>query len=85
MRYSSLQRYYRDEVNDSANENNDGNNYRINDNKTITSKYFEHLTKVIENTPDNENRLYAEVVVPLKYLSNCWSALEIEYDLSWSR
>ena len=30
----SLWNYYRDEVNDSANENNDGNNFRINTNKT---------------------------------------------------
>ena len=36
----SLWNYYRDEINDSANENNDANNYRIN-NKTTASKYFE--------------------------------------------
>ena len=33
----SLWNCYRDEVNDSANENNDGNNFRINNNKTTRS------------------------------------------------
>ena len=33
--------YYRDEVNDSANENDDANNYKINTDKTTTSKLFE--------------------------------------------
>ena len=33
--------YYRDNVNDSANENNDANNHRINNNKTTASKSFE--------------------------------------------
>ena len=42
----SLWNYYRDEVNDSANENNDGNNYRINNNKT-TSKSFEYNINII--------------------------------------
>ena len=43
-------------------------------------------------TPHNDNRLDAEVVVPLKYLSNFWKSLdspllncEIELHLSWSR
>ena len=40
----SLWNDYRDKVNDSANENNDANNYRINNNKTTTSKYFEYTT-----------------------------------------
>ena len=38
--------YYRDEVNDNANETNT-DNYRINNNKTITSKSFEYNTKLI--------------------------------------
>ena len=38
----SLWNYYRDEVNDSANENNDGNNFTINNNKTATSKSLEY-------------------------------------------
>ena len=38
MRSGILWNYYRDKVNDSANENNDANNYRINNNKTTASK-----------------------------------------------
>ena len=48
--------------------------------------------KKIGSTPANSDRLDAEVVVPLKYLSNFWRSLdlsltnrEIELDLSWSR
>ena len=39
----SLWNHYRDELNDSAIENNNANN-RINKNKTITSKSFEYKT-----------------------------------------
>ena len=69
----SLWSYYRDEVNDSPNENNDGNNYRINNKKTA-SKSFEYKSKIIGRTPNNNSRLNAEVV-PLKYLSNFWNLL----------
>ena len=44
----SLWNYYGDEINDSANENNDTDNYGINNNKTTTSKSFEYKTKIIE-------------------------------------
>ena len=65
----SLWNYYRDEINDSAIEkNNDGN--RINNDKTITSKSFDYKTKSIGSTPNDNDILDAEVVVPLKY-SNC--------------
>ena len=47
---------------------------------------------MIGNTPDDNNILDTEVAVPLKYLSNFWSSLdlplincEIELDLSWSK
>ena len=70
MTSGSLWNYYRDEVNDSANENNDGNNFRISNNKTTTSKSFEYKTKLIGCTPNNDSRLDAEVVIPLKYLSD---------------
>ena len=40
----SLWNYYRDEVNETANENNDANNYKVN-NKTITSKSFKYKKK----------------------------------------
>ena len=61
--------YYRDETDDDENENHN-NYYRLNNNKTITSKSFKYKARIIGSTPDNGNRLNAEVVVPLKYLSN---------------
>ena len=65
----SLWNYYRDEINDSAIEkNNDGN--RINNDKTITRKSFDYKTKSKGSTPNDNDILDAEVVVPLKY-SNC--------------
>ena len=42
----SLWNYYRDEVNDSANENNSANDYRINNDKTI-SKSFKYKAKIM--------------------------------------
>ena len=69
MTSGSLWNYYRDEVNDDVNENNVANNM-INNNKTITSKSFEYKTKLIGSTPNNNNTLDSEVVVPLKYFSN---------------
>ena len=65
MTLSSLWNYYGHEINDDANENNAACN-NINNNKTITSKSFEYKTKVIGRTPNNNNILDAEVVVPLK-------------------
>ena len=79
-------------ISDDENENNDAGNYRININKTRTSKSFEYKTKVIRNTPVDNNTLDTEVVVPLKYLSNFWTLLnvtlincELELDLSRSK
>ena len=46
MTSRSLWNYYRDEVNDDENEN-DNANSRINNNKAITSKSFEHKTEKI--------------------------------------
>ena len=65
----SLWNYYRYEVNDSVdeNENNCAIDFRINNFKTTTSKYFEYKTKLIVSTPDNTSRLNAEVAVPFKY------------------
>ena len=37
----NLWNYYKDEVNNDANENNDAGNYRVNKNKTKTSESFE--------------------------------------------
>ena len=63
----SLKNYYRDKINVSN---------MINDNKT-TSKCFEHKTKFIGSTPDDNNTLDTEVFVPLKYLSNFWRSLDL--------
>ena len=52
----SLWSYYRHEVNDSAYENNDADNYRINNNKTTTSKSFEYKTIITGKTPINASR-----------------------------
>ena len=76
-RSGNLWNNYRDEINDSANENNNVNNYRINNNKTTTSKSFEYKTKIRRRTPNDINILDAEVVVPLKYLSNIWRSLDL--------
>ena len=69
MTSGSFWNYYRDEVNDSTDENDDNNNM-INNNKIITSKSFEYKTKIIGSTSNNNDILDAEVVVLLKYLSN---------------
>ena len=61
MTSGNLWNYYRDEVNDDADENNSGNS------KTVTSKSFEYKTKIIESTSANNNTLDTEVAVPLKY------------------
>ena len=74
-------------MNDYASEIIDGD-YRINNEKTLTIKSFEYITK-IGYTENNDSRLDAEVAVPLKYLNNFWISLylplinfEIELDLS---
>ena len=72
----SLWNYYRNEINDDENENDNANN-RINNNKTITIKSFECMTKTIGRTPADNNTLNVEVVVPLKYLSNFWRFLDL--------
>ena len=91
MTLESLWNYYRDEINNNANENNAACN-KINSNKRTTSKSFEYKTKLIKKTPNNNNILDAEVVVPLKCLSKFWRSVdlslikcEIELDLSWSK
>ena len=84
--------FYRDEINDDVNENNDADNYRINNNKATTSKSLEHKIKKIGSTPIDSNRLDAEVVVSIKYLSNFWRYLdlplincEVKVDLPWAK
>ena len=88
---SCLWNYYRDEVNDDANEN-IAVCIKINDSKTVTTKSFKYKKKIIRKRPNDNNILHAEVVAPLKYLSNFWRFLglplancEIELDLPWSK
>ena len=61
---SSLWNYYRDEINNDGNKNNDANNFRINKNKTRISKIFEYKTKLVGRTSNNSSRFDAEVIVP---------------------
>ena len=63
MTSKRLWNYYRDKVNDDANENNTVDN-RINNNKTITSKSFEYRTKITRKRWDDNNTLDIEVAVP---------------------
>ena len=65
MTSGSLWNYYRDDVNDDANENNVARN-KISNNKSITSKSLLYKTKMIGSTSNNHNILDAEVAVPLK-------------------
>ena len=75
MTSRSLWNYYRDEMNDDTNENNDSGNYRINNNKTTTSECFEHKTELIGSTPPDNSTSDAKVIVSLKYFSNLWRSL----------
>ena len=70
--------YYRDESNDLLSTN---------------SESFKYKTSIVGKTPQNNDSLTnAEVVIPLKYLSNFWKSLdiplincEIELILTWSK
>ena len=91
MPSGSLWNYYKDEVNDDTNENNAALN-KINNNQKIASKSFKYKTTLKGSTRNNNNILEAEVIVPLKYLSNFWRFVdfswinsEIKLNLSWSK
>ena len=77
--YCDLWNYYRHENNDDANENND-DDYRVNNNKTTTNKSFQYKTKIIGSTPENNSRLDAEVVVPLKYFEKFLEISRFDFD-----
>ena len=66
MTSESLWDYHRDDhsLDDNANEN-DADNYRLNNKKTITSKSFKYNPKLVGNTQNDNNTLNAEVVVSL--------------------
>ena len=54
MTSGSLWNYYRDKINDDANENdNNSSNTRLKNNKIITTKSFEYKTKLIIRTLNN--------------------------------
>ena len=72
----SLWKCYRDKVNGSAKEIGDNDNI-INSNIATTSKSFKYNRKVIGRKSDNNNRLNAEVVVLLKYVSNFQRSLDL--------
>ena len=81
----SLYNYYRDELRDSADDNNFGN---IN---VVNSETFKYKNKIIENT-NNQGRKDIELVIPLKYLGNFWRALnipliscEVSLELKWDK
>ena len=76
MTLRNLRKYYRDEVNDDANENNSTGNYN---NQTTASKYFEYNTKIIGSTPENRSRLDVAIVLPSKYLNSFWRYLDLFY------
>ena len=90
MTSRSLWNYYRDEVIQDVNENNEADIYRINNSKTKTSKFFKYNTKMIGSAPDY-NALDTKFVVPLKYLSHFGRSrdsslinYQIKLDLPWS-
>ena len=58
MTPGSLWNSFRDEVNDDVNEINDI--YRVNNEKTITSKSFEYKTKIIGSATIDNNTLDTE-------------------------
>ena len=60
MTLGSLWNYYRDEIIDDENENE--NNNMINNSKTVISKSFEYKTKLTGKTQNIDNILNAEVV-----------------------
>ena len=74
MTSESLWNYYRYEINDDGNENDDNGN-NINYNNIITSKSFEYKTKFIGTTPNNYNILDTQVVVSVKFLINLLRSL----------
>ena len=65
MTSGSFRNYYRDEVKDDKNENDNRNNI-INNNKTITSQSFEYKTKIKRSTPNKNNILDAQFCRSIK-------------------
>ena len=57
----SLWQYYKDDPNDNL----------------TNSESFKSKVKITGNTPNNRNTKDVEIIVPIKYLSNFWRALEM--------
>ena len=64
MTSGNLWDYYIDEIHDDVNENYAAK-IRINNNKTITTKSLEYNTNSVGSTPNDNNILDTDVVVPL--------------------
>ena len=83
MTSGSLWNYYRNEVNDYANKI--VADRRLNNSKTTTSKSFEYKAKIKVRTAANSRVLNTKVVVPLKYLSNFWTSIDLPLiNCTWS-
>ena len=72
-----MRNYYRDKVNDDANETIVSSNYRTNNNKTTTSRSFEYNTKIIGKTPIYNNTLQFDNIITISTNQN-GRLLEIE-------
>ena len=77
MTSGSLMNYYRQEVNDDPNENNNTGNYRINSSKTTASKSFEYKTKIIGSTQVDDNISNTGVFVALKHFNYFCRSLDL--------
>ena len=68
----SLYNYYRDELSDNTNpDNNQFNNIKV-----VNSNTFKYKNKIIDNT-NNAGTKDIELAIPLKYLGNFWRVLNI--------
>ena len=61
MTIEKLWNCYADKMNDDNNESN-ADDYGLNNDKTIASKYFEYKTKTMQETPINHNKLETKVL-----------------------
>ena len=66
--------------------------YKVDPNNIADSKSFKFKVKITGKTPNNGNTKYAEIIIPLKYLSNLWRTLEmplinceVNLILTWSK
>ena len=68
----SLYNYYRGELSDDTNpDNNQFNNIKV-----VNSNPFKYKNKITDNT-NNQDTKHIELAIPLKYLGNFWRALNI--------